>query len=319
MSLITRCPACETLFRVVPDQLRMSDGWVRCGQCAEIFDASLHLQPLPIVEPPPQVETALEEEEEEEEEEGTLFDSVQFHERELAEATALERMVPEAPADLSPIPLLPDAGQELPNFEPDDASEDALDSVADVDSLLLQTMPPETLASVSFMLGDGPPSVWRKTWVRVALAGACLVLVTGLALQFIVYERDRIAAMVPGARPALLALCGVLGCEVSPLRQIESMVIESSSFTKIRNDVYRLNFTVKNSAALELEVPALELTLTDSQDQATLRRVILPAELGRGSKPLAPGSEWAGSLTIGVGANASPDRITGYRLLVFYP
>ena len=45
MSLITRCPACETLFRVVPDQLRISDGWVRCGQCDEVFDASWHLLP----------------------------------------------------------------------------------------------------------------------------------------------------------------------------------------------------------------------------------------------------------------------------------
>src|SRR5665647_163510 len=45
MSLITRCPACETLFKVVPDQLRISEGWVRCGQCDDIFDASLHLLP----------------------------------------------------------------------------------------------------------------------------------------------------------------------------------------------------------------------------------------------------------------------------------
>jgi predicted Zn finger-like uncharacterized protein len=45
MSLITRCPACQTLFRVVLDQLRISEGWVRCGQCAEIFDASQHLLP----------------------------------------------------------------------------------------------------------------------------------------------------------------------------------------------------------------------------------------------------------------------------------
>jgi len=43
MSLITRCPSCETLFKVVPDQLRISDGWVRCGQCEEVFDASRHL------------------------------------------------------------------------------------------------------------------------------------------------------------------------------------------------------------------------------------------------------------------------------------
>ena len=40
MSLITRCPACGTMFKVVPDQLKISEGWVRCGHCAEVFDAS---------------------------------------------------------------------------------------------------------------------------------------------------------------------------------------------------------------------------------------------------------------------------------------
>ena len=47
MSQNTRCPSCATLFKVVPDQLRISDGWVRCGQCQEIFDATAHLQALP--------------------------------------------------------------------------------------------------------------------------------------------------------------------------------------------------------------------------------------------------------------------------------
>ncbi|MBP7453787.1 MAG: zinc-ribbon domain-containing protein, partial [Ottowia sp.] len=42
MSLITRCPTCATLFKVVADQLRVSGGWVRCGHCQEVFDASLH-------------------------------------------------------------------------------------------------------------------------------------------------------------------------------------------------------------------------------------------------------------------------------------
>lgn len=39
-SLATRCPSCDTAFRVVPDQLRLADGWVRCGRCGEVFDAS---------------------------------------------------------------------------------------------------------------------------------------------------------------------------------------------------------------------------------------------------------------------------------------
>lgn len=39
MRLATRCTACGTTFRVVPDQLRVSDGWVRCGRCDTVFDA----------------------------------------------------------------------------------------------------------------------------------------------------------------------------------------------------------------------------------------------------------------------------------------
>ena len=39
-SLASRCPTCQTVFRVVPDQLRVSAGWVRCGRCAEVFNAS---------------------------------------------------------------------------------------------------------------------------------------------------------------------------------------------------------------------------------------------------------------------------------------
>lgn len=45
MSLITRCPACATMFKVVPDQLRISAGWVRCGVCGEIFDAMPQMLP----------------------------------------------------------------------------------------------------------------------------------------------------------------------------------------------------------------------------------------------------------------------------------
>lgn len=46
MSLVTRCPSCATPFKVVRDQLRISDGWVRCGRCSEVFDAMLDLQDL---------------------------------------------------------------------------------------------------------------------------------------------------------------------------------------------------------------------------------------------------------------------------------
>jgi predicted Zn finger-like uncharacterized protein len=55
MSLATRCSACGTTFRVVQDQLKISEGWVRCGRCNEVFNAveglfDLEREGLPPVE-----------------------------------------------------------------------------------------------------------------------------------------------------------------------------------------------------------------------------------------------------------------------------
>ncbi|QXZ09404.1 zinc-ribbon domain-containing protein [Comamonas sp. Y33R10-2] len=47
MSQVTRCPSCGTRFKVVADQLRISQGWVRCGRCQGVFDASQDLQSVP--------------------------------------------------------------------------------------------------------------------------------------------------------------------------------------------------------------------------------------------------------------------------------
>lgn len=52
MSLATRCPACGTTFKVVQDQLKVSEGWVRCGQCHEVFNALESLFELPAAPSP---------------------------------------------------------------------------------------------------------------------------------------------------------------------------------------------------------------------------------------------------------------------------
>ncbi|MBP0591880.1 DUF3426 domain-containing protein [Paraburkholderia sp. LEh10] len=43
MLLATRCPFCETVFRLLPEQLTLRRGLVRCGHCREVFDASSSL------------------------------------------------------------------------------------------------------------------------------------------------------------------------------------------------------------------------------------------------------------------------------------
>lgn len=53
MVLATRCPNCGTSFRVVPDQLKLRGGWVRCGVCSTTFDSNTSLTEvaLPVAAP----------------------------------------------------------------------------------------------------------------------------------------------------------------------------------------------------------------------------------------------------------------------------
>jgi predicted Zn finger-like uncharacterized protein len=53
MSLATRCTHCGTIFKVVQDQLKVSEGWVRCGRCHEVFNALPALFDLDTEAPPP--------------------------------------------------------------------------------------------------------------------------------------------------------------------------------------------------------------------------------------------------------------------------
>ncbi len=187
----------------------------------------------------------------------------------------------------------------------------------DSDSLVPEH--PAELSDVSFLRNKRGRTFWDKSFMRVALGLLSLILVLALAGQMALHERDRIAAMQPELKPWLLAMCKSLNCSLSPLRRIESIVVDSSSFTRIQEDSYRLNLTLINTATMALALPAFELTLTDSRDQPVVRRVLLPGELGAKSDSLAAGTEWPATLAFTVKTGDGLGRVAGYRLLAFYP
>ncbi|KAF1029931.1 MAG: hypothetical protein GAK40_00273 [Burkholderia plantarii] len=52
MPLATRCPHCETVFRIQPEHLTLHGGLARCGHCREVFDAAHSLvDPDPTLAP----------------------------------------------------------------------------------------------------------------------------------------------------------------------------------------------------------------------------------------------------------------------------
>ena len=51
LSMMTRCPTCDTAFRVTEQQLGARAGQVRCGRCDTLFDAIATLSTDPVTRP----------------------------------------------------------------------------------------------------------------------------------------------------------------------------------------------------------------------------------------------------------------------------
>ncbi|RFO95337.1 hypothetical protein DIC66_19110 [Rhodoferax lacus] len=377
MSLITQCPACSTMFRVVPDQLRISEGWVRCGQCDEVFDANAHLRsleeplsayvPAPVPSPHPSAPSS---------HTPPAWPEPQAVAEPASSTYASTVMMP-VHANTEPAydwgAVLADSAQATPlgAYEPDpmtgteaDAAPEPQAYSLETDPLLMADLHSEAQAAgssispaLSALEDDWAPTVYAGlatgdadaeqakvapsqvppddpapsfmesanrvpntgSWLgRKALFALCSVLGLLLVVQVLFLERDRIAAASPALHPLLLAGCELLACTVSAPRDIESIAIDSSAFTSVRPGVYLLHATLKNSAATALATPALEITLTDTQDKPVLRRVLMPGELSDKAS-MSAGAELVTTLPVSVKPGATPEKIAGYKLLAFYP
>jgi predicted Zn finger-like uncharacterized protein len=242
MSLVTTCPSCGTVFRMVREQLDASGGWVRCGHCMSVFDANAQL-----------IQTA----------------------------------DPDSQQHLT--------GQGL-------GSGDA-----------------NPRATLSFAKQARDKAFWTSPAVRAALVCVCGFLILVLGLQILRAERDRIEQRLPALSSLVTRICNIATCPPRERRQIESWLIDNSSFQKdtTQNDTtragvqaFRLDVQLKNTASAAVLRPAIELSLLNSSDNLLVRSV-----LGTETDIVAAGEERR--LSYRITANAAD--IVGYRLVLFYP
>ena len=179
-----------------------------------------------------------------------------------------------------------------------------------------EALPP--LGELSFLRSSRADVVDDQPVLLAALMSLAFTLALVLLLQMVVYERNAIAAAQPRLAPLLTRLCQPLNCGLSPVQKIGAVLIESSSFSRRSGDNFRLTIALKNTVLVPVAMPAIELTLTDAQDQALVRRVIHPDDLQVATEALAPGVD----VLTSVDAALAPEiaaAVAGYRMVAFYP
>lgn len=299
--LATRCTSCHTVFRVVPDQLRVSEGWVRCGKCAEVFNALEGLIDLETGSP----------------------------HRHLGAGIAPPVGDPEGELEVAPPAAKPGSGKQIP--PPPPPARPAPDIAVDLDDRVSRFMgegEEEQTTSPAGHHGPAPSFVrradsaarWRRPWVRALLGVTLLAGLGGLAAQVAHEYRDLVAARWPALRPLLVAACEPLACRVGPARVIENLSVESSGLVRVeRSALYKLQVGLRNRSEIDVAVPALDLTLTDTQGRLVARKVLLLSELGVTQATIAAGRELPIGATLQAQGEAASQVIAGYTIDLFYP
>jgi predicted Zn finger-like uncharacterized protein len=347
----TRCPACGTVFRVTSEQLRRKAGKVRCGHCQFVFNAfdewqsadddsapateTISAQSPPVTEEAPAepdlTQTECRDRNEElvesplpdtlDEPEEWLPESNMAHESEEPVALAVETGS-EPVAEVAPEPE-PQNDSELPLPDDNAAVETPEEStVAAREAGLVAARELSEAASYNrwaagTLAGDGlggfgnePPR--RAVWPFVLVA---VLLLIALLLQLLYHFRTEVALRMPDAVP----LYELLGADIPLSRNPALVSIETSDLQSDNaRGLFVLQATLKNGAAYAQAWPALELSLTDTNDSVVSRRVMYAAEY------LPPGTTSDsfpahGEVAVQLWIEARDIGATGYRLYIFYP
>ena len=298
MSMVTRCPSCNTVFRVTPQHLQAHQGKVRCGRCMLVFDGFKGLATLPDQagaerQPPP------------------------------AAAAPAQPAVPETPVVVPEVPAPEVTEASSPQVAaPPPAPEFRFEPGAPFEAVMepqsaAPAEQPAVVAETEPMAGEPllkPLPKPQRGWVW---AVGSVLLLFALAGQAGYFYRSELAANYPGLKPVLAQLCVAFGCSV-PLPQRPKLIyVEASDLQVVdpaRPNVIQLTATLRNHASYDLAYPALDLALTDTKEHTLARRIFMPAEYlapGRNVKAGIPGNaEIEIRLDIDIGNLGA----TGFRL-----
>jgi hypothetical protein len=166
--------------------------------------------------------------------------------------------------------------------------------------------------------GSRARAPWAGPPLWMAGAGVLAVL---LCVQLAYVFREPLASSGPSMRAVLERICALAGCTVPLPRRTDVLAIEASDLQADpkRPSVIVLSAVLRNRGSVALEYPALELTLTNAQDQAIARRILLPQDYLERSAEIGAGMRAAAELNVRIELDTGELKPSGYRLFLFYP
>jgi predicted Zn finger-like uncharacterized protein len=309
MNYITACPACQTQFLLTNEHLRAHRGKVQCGNCEHIFNAknrltevsddirsaaeyhaSLNIDAPPLDDKP--IEAVL----------STVLENVPDL-QDLASSTAETNSIDA------------DHQQATQNSYFDEAALDATPDIADAYAAE-PIYTPIVIEDLTTDLRFSKPKLKTNYWLMFF----CLLLALLAGLQSVYALRTQISAEYPQFKPLLMQACLTLNCEIPLPKKIDLLSIDDSDMQEDEDHESVIKFTslLINNANYAQAYPNIELTLTTTDDQPVLRRLIQPSEYLKANTNAAAGIGAREEIRVNLAINVKDLAVAGYRVLVVY-
>jgi predicted Zn finger-like uncharacterized protein len=276
----TRCPGCQTIFRVTPPQLALRAGQVRCGHCHTVFNGVAALVSL-APELRPQRKDA------------------EFDDPALGPPTVTLRSA----QALEPAPDI------------DERVEPAIIAPIHRESAVDEA---ENDYASRFSWQDKRERRRVPGWIFGMSVPVLVLLFAGQALfhfrdAIAAHWPNTKPALI---RLCAAAGCQVRALRDVAALSIEASDLQADPAHK---GLLILSATIRNRAPYPLAYPYIELTLSDAQDQPVVRRAFAPNEYISGAADPETGIVGNTELPVKLFIDASATTQAGYQVYLFYP
>lgn len=202
------------------------------------------------------------------------------------------------------------AAQEANTSTPSD--QDLLGSPADVPQMVDQ--PASFYSDDTSGVGPSERSGISLRWL-MWIAVFFLLLLLGAQLAY--FQRDWLVARVPQVRPVAQQICQQMGCTIGAIQDMRHMRILSSSVMRLDNGELQLDITLENKGNYQLDVPNIDVLLTDGSDQVFMSHQVKPSDWPQVLERLDANSRYP--LTVRWPSNDDDAaRMVGYRTQLSY-
>lgn len=202
-----------------------------------------------------------------------------------------------------------DAADQAAAAKMEDAAPEAANELVDV-----------PLTDAAAFLQEAPAA--RRKSVTIAYAAGATMLCVALVLQLAFFFRAELAAQWPAARPALATACEWAGCAVGWPNRGEMLAVVGSELQSLPGtSALELMAVVRNRAAVTIALPAIEVTLTDTQNRAVARRIFAPSDYLAASEAaarLSEGLEAGADMTVRIFFEVRGVSAAGFVVYPFY-